>query len=206
MTEMTLALCLPTVSRIKHLFASCQESDCCLKDFIFFMTNTWHTLLLHVGPHQLWKLVFLETRCYAKTKINTNLYIDLLFNLEKSVQLAFFLIFALMSLKMILNCKHRPKDLFWGQSAFSFRAVDIYWEKQNQYMCNDSLDNCVSSCRKPSQQLLLRTCDKFSNPDSYTCLFPEDVTPAAFSSISALFLTGWSAILSLCVMRDRFNI
>lgn len=54
------------------------------------MTNTLHTLLLHVGPHPLWILVVVETGRYAKTMINTKLCIDLLFNLEKPVQLAFF--------------------------------------------------------------------------------------------------------------------
>lgn len=79
-----------------------------------------------------------------------------------------FFVSALMILRMILNYMRRPKDLFWSQPAFSFSAVDIHSEKQNQYVCNDCLDNCICSCRKPSQQLFLRTCDKFSNPLTVT--------------------------------------
>lgn len=54
----------------------------------------------------------LENRIPYKTMINTELCIDLLFNLEKSVQLVRVFIFALAFVKMILNCAHRPKDLF----------------------------------------------------------------------------------------------
>lgn len=61
--------------------------------------------------------------------INTKLCIDLLYNPEKSLQLVRVFIFALAIVKMILNCAHRPKDLFWGKSAFSFSAIDRHSEK-----------------------------------------------------------------------------
>lgn len=70
----------------------------------------------------------LENRTPYKTMINTKLCIDLLFNQEKSVELVRVFIFALAILKMILNCMHRPKDLFRGQSAFSFSAIDRHSE------------------------------------------------------------------------------
>lgn len=54
----------------------------------------------------------LENRTPYKTMINTKLCIDFLFNQEKSVQLVRVFIFASAILKMILNCMHRPKDLF----------------------------------------------------------------------------------------------
>lgn len=96
---------------------------------------------------------------------------------------------SFMLLKIILNCMHRPKDFFWGQSTFRFSAVDPYSEKQNQYVCNDCQHNCISSCRKASQQLLLRTCDEFSNPLTvvHAC-FQRMLSQLPSSSSSGLLL------------------
>lgn len=68
-----------------------------------------------------------------------------------------------------LNCTFRPKDLSWGQSAFSFSIVDT---QKKSILCNDHPDKCISNHSKPSQQLFLRTCDKFPNPltTTYACI------------------------------------
>lgn len=120
------------------------------------MTNTWRTLFLYVGSHPFWKRI-LENRMLYKTMY------WFVFSSRNSCTVGFYFL-SFMPLKIISNCMHRPKDFFWDQSTFRFSALDRYSEHQNQYVCNACLHNCTSSCRKPSQQLLLRTCDKFSNP------------------------------------------
>lgn len=80
-----LTLCPPLASRIKHLFASCQEKWLLSSGFYFsFMTNTWHTLFLHAGQCPLWKLVFLETGCYTKLRSMQN-YVLICFFIWKNL-------------------------------------------------------------------------------------------------------------------------
>lgn len=120
--------------------------------------------------------------------------------MEKLAQLAFvFFYLCFKHSEDNLNCTFRPKDLSWGQSAFSFSTVDT---QKKSILCNDHPDKCISNHSKPSQQLFLRTCDKFPNPLTVRHACIQRGLPLLLSPICpAMFLPDWSAILSMHYSR-----